>query len=161
MTSQGTQIAPDAGPAHFRIASLSQRLVAAAIDLVVLGAAFVALAAWPLWLGATLFLAVGFANTIVAMALWGLSLGKALVGIRVVKEVDGSVPRFGTAFIRAGVQSFQVGFAVHPFGIEWLTVIVGPWPLVCYGPLLADRELRRGLHDRIAGTLVIRDRTGA
>lgn len=100
------------------------------------------------------------ASEIVGVALRGQTIGKAAMGLRVVRSADATVPGFDTAFVRLSLQSFNIGRSFHPFLGSTLFVVVGPWPLICYGPILFDREMRRGLHDRIAGTVVIDVRDG-
>jgi uncharacterized RDD family membrane protein YckC len=138
------------------IAGLGQRIGAAIIDWFVLGSAFVVAFLAPLWFSLPLLLLVVIGNEIVGVALWGQSVGKALVGIRVVKAADAMVPRFGTALLRSFIQNIQFGVMYHPFATSSFAVMIGPWPLICYGPILYDRVLRRGLHDRVAGTVVVR-----
>lgn len=75
-------------------------------------------------------LAIFAVETYVLTALTGLTLGKRLTGIRVVR-LDGKPVGFGWALVRT---------------LLLLTVIP---------PLVTDRDLR-GLHDRAANTVVIR-----
>lgn len=85
---------------------------------------------------ACLGLAVFGAYHIVQIALWGQTLGKALVGIRVV-TLDGNIPGFGRALLRV----VGYGFSLLPAG---------------WGFLVAAGDPRRqALHDRIAETVVI------
>jgi uncharacterized RDD family membrane protein YckC len=63
-------------------------------------------------------------------AISGLTVGKRLFGIRVIRT-DGSRPGFGWAFVRTLLLFFLLP------------------------PLLYDRD-RRGLHDRAADTIVVR-----
>ena len=63
-------------------------------------------------------------------AVSGLTVGKRLLGIRVIKT-DGGRPGFGWALLRTVLLFFVVP------------------------PLLSDRDLR-GLHDRAADTIVVR-----
>jgi uncharacterized RDD family membrane protein YckC len=103
---------------------------------------------------------VGIGNELVGIALWGRSIGKAIVGLQVLKRADATVPRFGTAFVRLLMQSVQIGVPFHPFADSSVFFIIGPWPLICYGPILFDPVLRQGLHDRVAGTVVVDARRG-
>ena len=63
-------------------------------------------------------------------AISGLTVGKRLLGIRVIRT-DGGRPGFGWALLRTVLLFFVVP------------------------PLLSDRDLR-GLHDRAADTIVVR-----
>jgi uncharacterized RDD family membrane protein YckC len=77
-----------------------------------------------------LTLAVFAVEVYLLTALTGLTLGKRLTGIRVVR-LDGKAVGFGWALVR--------------------TVLL----LAVIPPLLSDRDLR-GLHDRAANTIVVR-----
>ncbi len=132
-------------------AAFGPRLVAALIDLfftmifplvaivamVLRAQAGVAAASFGQYaLVAGLGLAVFAVYHIVQIGLWGQTLGKALVGIRVVRP-DGSVPGFGRATLRV----LGYGFSLLIAGWGFLRVAVDP--------------RRQALHDRIAETLVI------
>jgi uncharacterized RDD family membrane protein YckC len=101
---------------------------------------------------------LGLANTIVAVAWFGRTFGMEIVGIRVVKARDGSRPGIVTAVVRFAVTNalILVSYA-FPGALDGRIITVA-WPLICYGPILFDRPLRRGLHDRVARTLVVRAR---
>jgi uncharacterized RDD family membrane protein YckC len=73
---------------------------------------------------------VCFAEMYLLTALSGLTIGKRLLGLRVVRT-DGSRPGFAWAALRTVLLFFVVP------------------------PLLCDRDLR-GLHDRAADTVVVR-----
>jgi len=75
---------------------------------------------------------------LVAFTAGGQTLGKMVTGIRVVPEGTGGSPDVGRALIRT---VFWVVLAI-PAGLGFLTA-------------LGSRD-RRGLHDRFAGTRVIR-----
>jgi uncharacterized RDD family membrane protein YckC len=75
-------------------------------------------------------LIVCFLEICLLTALSGLTIGKRLLGIRVIRT-DGSRPGFGWAALRTLLLFFVVP------------------------PLLADRDLR-GLHDRASDTIVVR-----
>jgi uncharacterized RDD family membrane protein YckC len=77
-----------------------------------------------------LTLAVFAVEVYLLTALTGLTLGKRLMGIRVVR-LDGKAVGFGWALVR--------------------TVLL----LAVVPPLLSDRDMR-GLHDRAANTIVVR-----
>jgi uncharacterized RDD family membrane protein YckC len=87
----------------------------------------------------------GAIYTIVPTALWGQTLGKIAVGSRVVAEADGSLPGWRRAAVRWAVPSV-VGRLPY----------IGIWvSLAVMGSLVIDPR-RRGLHDRAAGTIVVR-----
>jgi uncharacterized RDD family membrane protein YckC len=78
---------------------------------------------------------------VVQIALWGRTLGKVLMGIRVV-TLDGSVPGFGQALLRG----IGYGFSLFLFGWGFLMAALDP--------------RRQALHDKIAETLVIPEKVG-
>jgi len=96
----------------------------------------------PIMLGLFLF---GAIYTIVPTALWGQTLGKIAVGTRVVAEHDGSLPGWRRAALRWAVP-----------GIIGRLPFVGLWVSLAIMASLAWDRRRRGLHDRLAGTIVIR-----
>jgi len=114
---------PKDGPRS--VASMGRRLGALLIDW--FACTLIALAAFH---SQYLTLAVFAVEVYVLTALTGLTLGKRLVGIRVVR-LDGKPVGFGWALVR--------------------TVLL----LAVIPPLFTDRDLR-GLHDRAANTIVIR-----
>jgi uncharacterized RDD family membrane protein YckC len=87
----------------------------------------------------------GAAYTIVPTALWGQTAGKLAVGTRVVVDPDGSLP----GLRRSGVRWFVAqGVARLPYvGLLISLAVLG-------SVVLDDR--RRGLHDKAAGTIVVR-----
>ena len=96
----------------------------------------------PIILGLFLF---GALYTIVPTAVWGQTPGKIAVGTRVVVEEDGSLPGWRRATVRWALP-----------GILGRLPEVGLWvSLAIMASLVLDRR-RRGLHDRVAGTIVIR-----
>jgi len=69
---------------------------------------------------------------------WGQTMGKRILGIRVV-TVDGMSVDYGRALVRAVAELVLA----LPWGLTW-------WPLL--------GKSKRALHDYLAGTQVIRDR---
>jgi len=88
---------------------------------------------------------LGAAYTVVPTALWGQTAGKLAVGTRVVVEADGSVPGLRRSAIRWFVAQ---GVARLPY----LGLLISL--AVLASVVLDDR--RRGLHDKAAGTIVVR-----
>jgi uncharacterized RDD family membrane protein YckC len=76
---------------------------------------------------------------------FGGGVGKRLLNLAIIRERDGEIPEFGTAFLRVG-----------------FTWVLGVIPGVGGLLLLADcawaitDERKRSWHDRVAGTLVVR-----
>ncbi len=95
------------------------------------------------WAG--LLVAFGAVYTIVPTAVWGQTPGKLAVGSRVVVEADGSVPGWRRSAVRWFVSE---GVGQVPFVGIWISLVV-------IGSLLFDPR-RRGMHDKAAGTIVLR-----
>ncbi|WP_428117572.1 RDD family protein [Candidatus Poriferisodalis sp.] len=93
-------------------------------------------------------LLVGIAYEVWPTALWGQTLGKRIVGIKVVHAMTGEAPGWGKAMGRWAVPALP---SVIPFVqfIGWI------FTLLCYVSLTWDR-VHQGWHDKAAGTLVIR-----
>jgi len=87
-------------------------------------------------------------------AIWGQQLGKLVIGIRIVDERTARPPSWWRAVLRwvlptaPFLWAIQASWVVPLFGLLWWAVVYAP----IFG---ADR---RGLHDRLAGTVVIRAR---
>ena len=139
------------------LASPWQRLGAAILDGVLMGFPFGILAMIfifegapasvdvPLWFTLTVTV-LAAAYQIVGTALWGQTVGKHLVGIRVCSGRDLDRPGWLRAVKRWGI-FFAAGYV--PF--------VG-WPLTLLIPLpLTWDQHRQGLHDKFADTLVLRN----
>lgn len=90
---------------------------------------------WSTWLG-------GVAYEVLATALVGKTLGKHLVGIRVVDEAGGGLPDLGQAVRRA-----------VPTLLGVVPVVAG-LSFLLYAPALWHPR-RKGAHDSLAGTLVV------
>lgn len=137
-------VAPDAG--------VASRLLAVLLDLVILAAIDVAVVYFTLQIcgigvediailpkGPLLaFLLVQNGGYLVAFTAGGQTLGKMAAGIRVVPEVSDAPLDLGRAFLR----TLMWGVLAVPAGLGFLTA-------------LFSRD-HRGLHDRFAGTRVVR-----
>ena len=146
----------DAAPPGGDPASIGQRIGGALVDGLLISMVVVV----PLLLGYVDFedlqrvlpapvvlglFAFGAIYTIVPTALWGQTPGKIAVGSRVVAESDGSLPGWRRSLLRW----------VLP-GLGGRLPVVGlPVSLALTISLLVDPR-RRGLHDRLAGTIVVR-----
>lgn len=97
--------------------------------------------------GAVLLGLFGFGAiyTIVPTALWGQTPGKIAVGSRVVAEEDGSLPGWRRAALRWALPG-AFGRLPH----------VGLWVSLAVMASLVVDPRRRGLHDRVAGTIVVK-----
>lgn len=161
---------PDSFPARGvnSLASFGQRTLARVIDLVVIGipvtigytiAAVIAsggspdpeatlaspqASAWT-W-GAAIALAMVYET--VCVTLWGQTLGKLVVGLRVVRLVNGRCPLWWEAALRIALPG---AVAVIPNPLARAAA------LTLYVVAVAD-PLRRNIPDRAAGTVVVRAR---
>lgn len=150
---------PPPGPAAAPPPSHLRRLVAFLVDAVVVLALFVLLISlaflgaddasivWRLLAAVAGYVIAAAFYAPVAMALLGgRTLGKALVGLKVVRE-DGSPCAFGRAVVREVlVKGLVLGIAsAITGGIAFLVDAI--WPFI------DDR--RRCLHDLVAGTRVV------
>jgi uncharacterized RDD family membrane protein YckC len=82
-------------------------------------------------------------------ARWGRTLGKLIVGVRVVMQNDGRLPGW-----RESLQRW-----VLP-AIAWFIPYVGWAVSIGLRATLVLDPLRRGVHDRMAGTIVVRAEPG-
>lgn len=141
-----------------RLASAGQRAVGFVADVAVAGAVLLtpgmllsgAVSADDIGPGLTdLLRIVGFVflalYEVVPTALWGRTPGKAVVGTRVVGLGDGRVPGWKRAVLRWALPA--LAFQVHVVG--WAIAVL------LRAVLVAD-PLHRGVHDRLAGTIVVR-----
>lgn len=149
---------PSAPPDTDQLASVGQRAVGFAADVALAGTVLLtpgmllsgAVSAKDLGPGLTeLLQVVGFVflamYEVIPTALWGRTPGKAVVGTRVVGVGDGAVPGFKRAILRWALPA--VAFQVHVVG--WAIAVL------LRAVLVAD-PLHRGVHDRLAGTIVVR-----
>jgi uncharacterized RDD family membrane protein YckC len=90
-------------------------------------------------LGALVFLALYFAYYIVMEGLYGRTLGKMAVGIRVIREDDGATPGFGKAALRTVLRIVD---SIGSYLVAFIVV------------LISDKNQRLG--DMVAKTLVVR-----
>ncbi len=141
--SEPPQVGQPAGP--------GARLLGALIDtVVVVLVSMVGLQLDAGRFGATVLVA---AYEVVAVAVWGRTLGKLAVGTRVVSARDGGFPGWGSALVRWAVPA-----APTLVGLAWSSSVPDllsfPWAIAVYGGVLWDPH-RQGLHDKAAGTLVV------
>jgi uncharacterized RDD family membrane protein YckC len=163
-------VTPDTDPARPQVATLASRLAARLLDGAVL---LTALAPMRLILGrlgmdqaasvdsasryteggdpalthlfwtTAVLVVVGY--EVILTATHGTTLGKRAMRLRVVRRLDGLTPGWGRSLIRWGIPTTGLLFC-----------LVGE--LVVYAsPLLDGSGFNRGWHDRMAGTVVIRE----
>jgi uncharacterized RDD family membrane protein YckC len=146
--------AVDGAPAWFGEPTFGQRILAAFLDgFVFLGLALVLLRL-PLSLGAqrALMTATTALYLILATALTGQTLGKRVLGIRVVEMATGRLPGLGASVVRWAVPAAPalVGWVSPTVAsyVSWFTFAV-------FVPILKGPQ-HRGIHDLVAGTIVTR-----
>ena len=151
---------PRTGP--FSLAAPGPRFAARAIDLLIVSSPALCYLAFatrytasgtfefgPLvWIGPALFL-LGSLYELIWVATSGRTPGKLLVGLRVVRLVDGRRPSWSQALLR--------GMAPWIFMALPLGMFCVPGVVIAYGSATAG-ELHRGLPDHAAGTVVISTR---
>ena len=162
--------APLPGPVF---ADMGQRLLARIIDAVLIGVLYAIISALFLAGAASqvtvdpntgeitdggrgvigsFFLAVfilgvlGIAYEVVLIALRGATLGKQVMGIKVVREQDGGLPGWGPAALRWAI----------PFAGSFICGI--GQILVYLSPFFDNTKRYQGWHDKVAKTFVIRAR---
>ena len=101
-------------------------------------------------------IAIAIANDIALVVRTGHSVGRRVFDIRVVDSSTMVPPSVGQVIFRNFIGGSVWGVVWHPIAaIPAFGIIVGPWPLICYGFAVADRRWHRGLNDRWAHTVVI------
>ena len=158
MFSTGNEIAQPAVPAGLTLAPIIRRIGGLVIDqvLVALPIACVVVAVGfrpndtvtskSLLVFNIALTSVAFVYETLMIALTGRTVGKIALGTRVVRLVDGGRPGWSEAAMRALVP-LSLG-AIPRIGV-FLGVFV--YSLAMWNPL------RQGLHDKAAGTLVVRN----
>lgn len=84
----------------------------------------------------------------IAITLWGQTLGKLALGIRVARQVNGRCPLWWESALRIGIVAV-VAVIPHPIAPA---VAMGLFTTAGFDPM------RRNLTDRAAGTVVVRSR---
>jgi len=92
-----------------------------------------------LWVGANLV------YNIIGIAMYGYTVGKRIVGIKVVNRIDGGRVNWTYASIRALI----------PTAVQ-LVPVVGPGLSLVVYLRAVFHPLRQGLHDAAAGTIVVK-----
>ncbi|MCY3948714.1 MAG: RDD family protein [Acidimicrobiaceae bacterium] len=95
---------------------------------------------------------------IVQTALWGQTVGKRIVDIRVVNESTGRPPGWGRSLIRWAVPlvPFALLAVFLPLAGEVLTLLAAVVSVAsCYLSITWDRK-NQGWHDKAAGTFVVK-----
>lgn len=95
--------------------------------------------------GLILGIVIGVGYEVLQIAVWGQTLGKRMVGVKVIHAAHGGLPGWGKAFGRWAIPGL---LALIPL-VGWILSIL------CYLSATWDR-VYQGWHDKAAGTLVIR-----
>lgn len=101
----------------------------------------------PLWFPAAQVVLAILYDTL-GVAIWGRTLGKLVLGLRVVRFVDGERPDLARSLQRTLLPNLAGAIPV-PFAPAFEAAV--------YLSSMGD-QLGRGWHDRSAGTLVVRTR---
>lgn len=150
---------PASGP--FSLAAPGPRFGARAVDLavvalpalIVLAVSFRSVAGqWrfdpPVWLlGAAI--AFGVLYEVLSVAVWSRTPGKALMGLKVVRFIDGQRPSPVQALLRALVPWSVLALPLGPFAFGGFLLVYGSG---------VSGALHRGIPDQAGGTLVISTR---
>jgi uncharacterized RDD family membrane protein YckC len=145
------------------IAARSRRVVGYVVDVLVVNlgvvAFFTALRVWSdgdggivrwSWLAAALTAAYDIAP----VAIVGRTVGKLVAATRVVVDGDGRVPGWSRSIARWAVPALPTLLVPYASGGASRLLAFTVWPIVVYAQILFD-PMRRGLHDRAAGTVVV------
>jgi uncharacterized RDD family membrane protein YckC len=136
------------------VASPTRRLVGGLIDWLVItvGTVIASRAGAPNWL----IVAAFGVYVVIATAVVGRTIGKLVVGTKVIAADDGRVPGFLRSSLRWLAVSWgavlELAFGRWPIGIATAIFVV---QVITYAPILWDIS-GRGWHDRVADTIVLR-----
>ena len=129
-------------------ADVLHRLLAKLIDALLMGAACLVLYPVGVMIGATYI--------VIADGLFeGRSIGKYIIGLRVIRDMDGEEATFTDSFIRNALFGLIVLFGVVPF-LRWLLILSVGLLIVLFETyyVVATADGRR-VGDLAAGTLVV------
>jgi uncharacterized RDD family membrane protein YckC len=96
------------------------------------------------WLNAAM-VSIGLVHETIGVWRWGRTVGKLMMGVRVVHVLDGGSVALSAAFIRS---LLPAALSVIPGVGSFLSLSVYLWAFV--------DPRRQGIHDKAAGTLVVR-----
>ncbi|MGM7777414.1 RDD family protein [Arthrobacter sp. KNU-44] len=150
-----------------KLASIGQRALARVLDIVLVviavvayisimvavatggSGAFYSLSGLSPLASLTFIAVLGYLYEILMVTFWGRTVGKMIVGARIIRAEDGMKPNFGNAFLRW----------LAP-GLGALIPFLGQLgaALVLLSPTFDSSGRRQGWHDRMAGTLVVEAR---
>jgi uncharacterized RDD family membrane protein YckC len=150
---------PETGPGS--LASIGQRAIARIIDTALVAVPLSVISiVWftdrsdgelsidaPIWLIA-IFFVVDLTYEVTMVRVFGRTLGKMVLGIRIVRIPDGSHPDWGQSGVRYLVPGVADAIPVWFSGL----FAIGIYLTAMFDPAY------RGVHDKAAGTLVLRSR---
>ncbi|MDQ0744373.1 putative RDD family membrane protein YckC [Clavibacter sp. B3I6] len=96
--------------------------------------------------GVFLIAVASYIYEVAMVSLWGRTVGKMIVGLRIIRAADGTKPNVGNAFLRW----------IAP-GLAALLPFIGPIGalIVLLSPTFDGSGRRQGWHDKMASTLVV------
>ncbi|MFN8018766.1 MAG: RDD family protein [Acidimicrobiales bacterium] len=156
----------DGDPYGLPIASRGGRFLAYLLEGVLFGIAIIGLQTVNQGLGRFVGLGVSVVSGLVLVAVMGGTVGMLLYGLRVVAvgrawevPVLPIAPGWSVATVRylVAVWPGLLGQLLWFTGLGepgWVARISSGWSIICFAPILWD-PMRRGLHDRVARTLVV------
>jgi hypothetical protein len=142
-------------------APLTRRFAAWILDqaLVLLPVVVAQVAGAPDVIVVLLFIAsivIAIANSLVLVVRTGQSLGRRVFAVKVLDSNRMTPPGVWQVIWRDAVGGPGFGLPWRPISaLPGLIVVLGPWPLICYGAVWFDQRWRRGVHDRWSHTVVV------
>lgn len=139
-----------------------RRFVAYLAEALVFSIAAAIIGAYSAGGGQVFAVGVGLFSSIVLVAAFGASLGMMVFRMRIVSldAPDRAAPGWRVALVRYLVAWWPevILIVLDVFldleDLRWLGSLMQIWLIVCFLPIVLD-PARRGLHDRVAGTVVI------
>ena len=137
-----------------------RRLAAYVVEAVAFGVITLSLTAVSPAAAQVFAIVAGLVSSIVLVAVIGSTFGMWLLRMRVVVPPASKAPGWAVAVVRYVVAWWPAillmidVWLLSSRHVHAVNVIAQVWVFACFGPILFD-PLRRGLHDRVAGTLVV------
>ena len=139
-----------------------RRFIAYLLEAMAFGSVAAVIQVYSVGGGQLFAVGIGWFSSIVLVALFGASLGMMVFRMRIVSldAPDRVAPGWGVAVVRYLVAWWpevilivlDVFMALR--ALRWLSSVMQIWLVICFLPIILD-PARRGLHDRVAGTVVI------
>lgn len=144
----------DGAPAWFGEPSFGQRLLAMVVDVLLLLVFAFLLVQVPIGLGVqrSIMTVAAAAYIVLSTVLTGRTVGKRVVGLRIVDVATGRLPDLRAAVLRWAVPAL-------PLFVGWVSPTVASYvswfSFAVFVPILKGPQ-HRGIHDLVAGTIVTR-----